>query len=76
MAWLLDKAFAVTLLQHCKRCQMGSIEQYLEIQAQYREIKAEFMELGTKFVGSQASFKLREQNFSHTQKPKAIELAD
>ncbi|MBP5977834.1 diguanylate cyclase, partial [Brasilonema sp. CT11] len=26
MAWLLDKAFAVTLLQHCKRCQMGSIE--------------------------------------------------
>ncbi|MBP5974780.1 hypothetical protein HW132_19075 [Brasilonema sp. CT11] len=25
MAWLLDKAFAVTLLQHCKRCQMGSI---------------------------------------------------
>ncbi|MBW4595239.1 MAG: hypothetical protein KME46_20620 [Brasilonema angustatum HA4187-MV1] len=50
--------------------------QFSENLAKSIELKAQFMELGTKFIGSQASFMLREQNFRHTQKPKAIDLAD
>ena len=47
-----------------------------EVEAKSREIKAQFMELGIKFIGSQALFMLRQQNFMHKQKPKAIHLAD
>ncbi|MBP5975167.1 hypothetical protein HW132_21120 [Brasilonema sp. CT11] len=51
-------------------------KQSSEILAKSIELQAQFMQLGTTFFGSQASFKLSEQNFSHKQKPKAIDLAD
>ncbi|QDL07618.1 hypothetical protein DP113_06615 [Brasilonema octagenarum UFV-E1] len=51
-------------------------KQSSEIRAKSRELQAQFMELGTTFIGSQASFMLREHNFRHTQKPKAMDLAD
>ncbi|NMG22457.1 hypothetical protein [Brasilonema bromeliae] len=51
-------------------------EQATEIRAKSREVEAQFMEVGTKFIGSRASFLLREPNFRHKQKPKAIHLPD
>ncbi|MBP5977531.1 hypothetical protein HW132_33670 [Brasilonema sp. CT11] len=51
-------------------------KQSSELLAKSIELKAQFIELGTTFIASQASYMVREQNFRHKQKPKAIDLAD
>ncbi|MBW4596110.1 MAG: hypothetical protein KME46_25210 [Brasilonema angustatum HA4187-MV1] len=51
-------------------------KQATENRAKFIKLQAQFMEVEINFIGSQAQFRLREQNFKHKQKPKTIDLAD